>query len=274
VNGVLPAELVKQRRPRTYVALGLMALIPLITAIALHANPPGPPRDIGDLADAFTYLATRSGPYLGVAALNFFSRFLLVVVIAVFAGDAIASEASWGNLRALLARPIPRNRLLGAKLASATTLAFLGAMLIPVAGVVIGTIVFGWHPVDFAIVGLHQSAGRVTATLGLASLYVFWSLAWVLAAAFMFSTMSDSPAGAVFGSVGLYVFSQILDGIDALGSIRDGLPTHYLDSWTHMFTHTTGPTADMLRGTLLQIPYVAVFLGVAWWWFNRKDILS
>jgi ABC-type transport system involved in multi-copper enzyme maturation permease subunit len=30
----------------------------------------------------------------------------------------------------------------------------------------------------------------------------------------------------------------------------------------------------MLRGTLLQVGYVLAFLGFAWWWFRRKDILS
>ena len=38
--------------------------------------------------------------------------FLLVVVVALFFGDTVASEASWSGLRYLLAAPIPRTRLL------------------------------------------------------------------------------------------------------------------------------------------------------------------
>ena len=30
----------------------------------------------------------------------------------------------------------------------------------------------------------------------------------------------------------------------------------------------------MWRSILLQIPYVIVFCGIAWWWFHRKDIKS
>ena len=30
----------------------------------------------------------------------------------------------------------------------------------------------------------------------------------------------------------------------------------------------------MIRGVMLQLPYLAVFLGLAWWWFQRKDITS
>ena len=47
------------------------------------------------------------------AALRLMSGFLLVIIVAVFGGDAIAGEASWGNLRYLLMRPISRGRLLG-----------------------------------------------------------------------------------------------------------------------------------------------------------------
>ena len=121
-------EMVKQwRRPRTYIALGLLVLIPLIFTIALKSNPPSPRP--GDDGDAYAYLATKSGLYLGVAALFFLSRFLLVVVIAVFAGDAVASEANWGNLRAMLVRPITRRRLLTAKLASADARVIAGIIV-------------------------------------------------------------------------------------------------------------------------------------------------
>ena len=52
------------------------------------------------------------------------SGFLLVVVVALFCGDTVASEASWGSLRYLLAIPVPRARLLGVKL-------IVGAALLP-----------------------------------------------------------------------------------------------------------------------------------------------
>jgi ABC-2 type transport system permease protein len=268
-------EMVKQvRRPRTYVALAFMILIPVVITVALESNPPSRPPGLGDRLDAFAYLATRTGAYLGVAALQFMSRFLLVVVVALFAGDAIASEAGWGNLRALLTRPVSRNRLLGAKLASAVVLGATAAALIVVTGLVAGAIAFGWHPLDAAIENLHQSDLHIVANLALATLYVFWQLAGVIAFGFMASTMTDTPAAAVFSAVGLYIVSQILDGISSIGSIRYGFPTHYFDAWHPLFTSNGGPTADMLRGTLLQVGYVVLFLGLAWWWFNRKDILS
>jgi ABC-2 type transport system permease protein len=272
---VFRTEMVKQwYRPRTYVALGVMVLIPLIITLALKSNPPARPEDLRDTNDAFSYLATRTGAYLGVASLQFMSRFLLVIVVALFAGDAVAAEANWGNLRALLTRPIPRGRLLGAKLASTLVLCVIAATLIVLTGLVAGAVAFGWHPLDLAVLGFSQSDLRIVGNLALATLYVLWQLSSVIALGFMVSTMTDTPAAAVFAAVGLYVVSQILDGITAIGSIRNVFPTHYFDSWDHLFTGNGGPDANMLRGTLLQLGYVILFLGIAWWWFRRKDILS
>jgi ABC-2 type transport system permease protein len=286
VLALFRTEMVKQwRRPRTYVALGLTVAVPLIVVIALKANPPSEPRDAGD---AFFFLSTKTGLFLPVAALRVMSRFLLVIVVALFAGDAVASEASWGNLRAMLVRPLGRGRLLRSKLASAALLGLIGTALIVVTGLVVGGIAYGWHSIgSINPFGTGPSTLHWIFNLGVAVLYVFWMLTPVIAFAFMVSTMTDSPAGAVFAGFGLYVLSQILDNISSLGSIRYGLPTHYFDAWDSLFRpkgggfievlrggQVEGWTSDMTRGVLLPIAYLLVFLGIAWWNFRRKDVLS
>jgi ABC-2 type transport system permease protein len=50
-------------------------------------------------------------------------------------------------------------------------------------------------------------------------------------------------------------------------------PTHYIDAWHGLFFQPTR-TGDMVHGVLLELPYVAVFLSLAWWRFLRKDVLS
>jgi ABC-2 type transport system permease protein len=273
-------EMSKQwRRPRTYVALGLTVAVPIIVVIALKANPPDTARGAGEF---FFFLSTKTGLFLPVAALRVMSRFLLVIVVALFAGDAIASEASWGNLRAMLVRPLGRGRLLTSKLASAALLGLIGTALIVVTGLIVGGIAYGFHPISDAL-GFGPSTAHWLFNLFIATLYVFWSLSSVVAFSFMVSTMTDSPAGAVFAGFGIYVFSQILDGITSLGSIRYGLPTHYFDAWDSLFRPAheqffngkiEGWTPDMTRGVLLPIAYVLVFLGIAWYHFRRKDVLS
>jgi ABC-2 type transport system permease protein len=273
MGGLFRTEMVKQwRRTRTYVVLALTIVIPIIIAVALKANPPS-----GSEGGDFTNRALLTGLFLPVVALRFMSRFLLVIIVVLFAGDAIASESSWGNLRAMLTRPVGRGRLLLAKVESAALLAVITTLLIGVVGLIAGTIAFGWHPLNLGIgpFVFHMGIGQILVNLGIASAYVLWGISGVAALAFMASTMTDSPAAAVFAGFGLYIVSVILDAITSLGSIRYVLPTHYFDAWTDLFMHPgSGPTADMLRGTLLQVLYVLVFGGIAWWHFRRKDILS
>jgi ABC-2 type transport system permease protein len=268
-------EMVKQmRRPRTWVALGFVTIVPIIIAIALKTNPP----DInsgrgGDQGGQFFTLATQTGILLPVAALRVMSRFFLVVVLCLFAGDAIASEAGWGNLRFLLTRPIARGRLLFAKLVVAVTFGLAATALVAASGLMAGGLAFGFKPLSLGPFVAYQSVGTLLGHLGMAVLLITWGLAGVFAFGFMLSTMMDNSAGAIFGAVGLYIVTSILGAIDSLGSIRFGMPTYYLDSWSDLF-RGGAVTDDMWRSVLIQVPYVIVFLGIAFWWFHRKDVNS
>ena len=271
---LIRTELTKQvLRPRTWVALGFLVIVPVIIAVALKLNPPDLSGGRGAGGGRFFYLATQSGLFLPVAALRVMSAFFLVVVICMFAGDAVASEAGWGNLRYLLMRPVGRGRLLTAKLFVAALFAMISTVLVALSGLVAGVVAFGWAPISVPFIGLSQSTGDILGNLALASVLITWGLAGVIAFGFMLSTMTDSSAGAIFGAVGLYIVSLILGEITSLGGIRYALPVHYYDSWSDLFTRNTF-TDDMWRSILLQIPYVIVFCGIAWWWFHRKDIKS
>jgi ABC-2 type transport system permease protein len=266
-------EMVKQwRRTRTYIALGIVVVLPIVMTLAVKYGERG---RRGENPDALFELARRSGLVMPAAALLFMSQFLLVVVVAIFAGDAVAGEATWGNLRYLLVRPLSRNRLLGAKLAMATVFAAIATVLIVVTGLIAGGLAFGFHRIDVDLFtfSLHESVPQLVQHLTIATAYVAWGMAAAVTLAFMISTMTDTPIGAIGGGVGLYVVSQILDAIPQLGAIRYGLPTHYLTDWRPLFVANEA-NAEMIRGVVVQIPYVVVFLAVAFWWFNRKDVLS
>jgi ABC-2 type transport system permease protein len=171
-------------------------------------------------------------------------------------------------------RPVGRGRLLTAKLFVAAVFAFLATALVALSGLIAGVLAFGWDSIDIPfLTNLSQSPGELIANVALATLLITWGLAAIIAFAFMLSTMTDSSAGAIFGAVGLYIVTLILNEITSLGSIRYGLPVRYYDAWSDLFTRNEF-TGDMWRSIFLQIPYVIVFLSIAWWWFHRKDIKS
>ena len=268
---VIRTELVKSlRRTRTYVAFGILILIPVIMAVAIELNPPG-----ANGEGRLLFLASQTGLILPAFALRITSAFLLVIVVALFGGDAIAGEAAWGNLRYLLMRPIGRGRLVIAKFLVAVFCAWVAVVLVVVTGLVVGVIFFGSDPIQISLgfFSFQQSTGDILAHLAVATAYVAWSLTGVVAFSFMVSCMTDAPFGAIFAGVGLYFTSLILDSITSLGNIRYGLPTHYFDAWVDLVTRGEWHS-DMWRGVALQLAYVLFFASIGLWWFKRKDILS
>ncbi len=89
----------------------------------------------------------------------------------------------------------------------------------------------------------------------------------------LFSILTDTAASAIGATVGVYIVSEILDGITQLGRIRYFFPTHYIDSWQTMFTDNRY-SHDMITGVIVQLAYLAVFGTIAVVWFRRKDIRS
>jgi len=267
-------------RLRTYLALGLMIAIPVITTVAFKLS--GGPKERNGQINLFD-LGARSGLNMPVDSLLVMSGFLLPVVVSLFAGGAIAEEASWGSLRYLLLRPVSRGRLLAGKLQVTALLGLMATLLIAITGLVGGVIAFGWHPVviptfspasattPISLATLSQ--GEAFTRLVVSTFYVAWCMAGVVAFAFMLSTMTDAALGAVSGGIGLTVVSEILDAIPPLRTSRNFFITHYWQAWTGLFRQPV-ETGEIIRGALLQIPYVIAFLVVAWWWFHRKDIVS
>jgi ABC-2 type transport system permease protein len=276
---VVRTEAVKAtRRLRTYIAFAVVVVIPIIMTIALKANPPDS-RGEGGGGGLFFLASQFSGLVLPAAALALMSAFLLIIIVAIFGGDAMASDAAWGNLRFILMRPVGRVRLLMAKLLVAAVLSWAAVLVVVLVALAAGGIAFGWHPLDaprfengqFTII--HQSIGTLLLHIGLATAYVSWMLTGLVAFTFMLSCITDSPAAATVTGVGLYITSQILDAIEPLGSLRYVLPTHYFDAWRNLIFEGHW-TSDMARGALLMVGYVLLFTGLSVWWFRRKDILS
>ena len=257
-----------KRRRTAYAFLALLAIpVIVMTALLVDGGPPDRGRQ-PELVD----VASASGLNFAIFLLLATSQFLLVVVVALFAGDAVASEGQWGSLRYLLTRPIPRAALLRTKLVVAGIYAGAATLFVPLVSLGLGTIAFGWAPVQTPLAGaLGVNVGLSRLALGAA--YVLASMAVVVALAFLFSTLTDAPLSAVGGAVVLVVVSEILDQVSALGSVRVWLPTHYWLAWLNLLVDPVD-ASGMTTGLLRMLPWVVVPLAVAFRQFSRKDILS
>lgn len=82
-------------RRRTQLALGFMVLLPLIILIAFQFDAGDDDNGGGEFASLISF-ATSGGLNFTLFTIFVSASFLLVVVVALFFGDTVASEASWG----------------------------------------------------------------------------------------------------------------------------------------------------------------------------------
>jgi ABC-2 type transport system permease protein len=266
------------RRRRTQLLLGFMVALPLIILAAFEvgggddpeeAEPAGPAGGaFGSLVD----LATSGGLNFALFTIAVSAGFLLVVVVALCFGDTVASEASWGSLRYLLAAPVPRSRLLASKLVVAAGYSALAILVLTGTALLAGTLRYGWHPLR-SVLAAELAPGEGLGRLLLVLAYLAVTLLVTASLAFLLSVLTDAPLGAVGGAVLLYILSAILDQITALGGLRTLLPTHYSDAWLGLLA-TPAQLDDAVKGAISALCYATVFLCLAWWRFTRRDIVS
>src|SRR5690348_13442691 len=200
---MIAVELCKlARRPRTWVAIGLLNLLPTVVAILLAVTKIRPRPGEGP---AFLSAVLSQGALFSVAALAIVLPLFLPVAVAVIAGDSIAGEAQAGTLRYLLTRPVGRTRLLVAKLVTVWSFVLLAVVVVAVTGFIVGKLLLGNQPAAattnvISVSGSTLSTEQIALRTILAIGYVALSMLGVAAMAMLLSTFTDSPLSATLGA--------------------------------------------------------------------------
>ena len=261
------------RRPRTWVSVGLLCLLPTVVAVFLAVSQIAPRPGEGP---AFLSAVLSNGQLYPAAALGIVLPIFLPVSVAVVAGDSIAGEAATGTLRYLLARAVGRTRLLVAKLAAVVVYTLLAVVAVAVTGYVVGVRLFGTSSLSYAtatVSGTPLSTAELLQRTVLMVLYIGWSMLGVAAVSLFLSTFTDSSLGAALGGLAVLVGSTVLVTLDAAGGVRDWLPTRYWLAWVDLFRDPI-LWHDVQRGVAVQGVYIVVLLGAAWANFATRDVTS
>lgn len=269
----LRVEALRQLKRRRTLAMGvLLAVLPFVLIVAFAIG--GTPGGGGDESGRVTLMdtATASGANFAATCLFVSAGFLLVVPVALFHGDTVASEASWSSLRYLLAAPVPRARLLWSKLAVALGMSAAAMLLLPLVALAAGTAAYGWGPLELPTGGSLPTADAVP-RLALVVAFIFVSQLVTAALAFWLSTKTDAPLGAVGGAVGLTIIGNVLDAVTALGSWRDFLPAHWQFAWADALQPQL-EWSGMVKGAAISVTYAVVLFALAFRGFSRKDVVS
>ncbi|MFD7386942.1 ABC transporter permease [Streptomyces sp. NPDC059852] len=263
-------ELLRQlKRRRTMVMFGILAVLPfvLVAAFAIGGEPDG-------RGNRITLMDTATASGANFAAVNLFvsAGFLLVIPVALFCGDTVASEAGWSSLRYLLAAPVPRARLLWSKLVVGLGLSLAAMVLLPVVALAVGSAAYGWGPLQIPTGG-SLATGTAARRLLVVVAYLFVSQLVTAGLAFWLSTRTDAPLGAVGGAVGLTIVGNVLDAVTALGDWRHFLPAHWQFAWADA-VQPHPEWSGMIQGTAVSVTYALILFTLAFRHFTRKDIVS
>ncbi len=252
------------RRPRTVAMLSVVAVVPVLCGVAI--------RVFGDDGEAMLTQVAGNGLALGFVAFSFMVPLILPLVVAVVAGDAVAGEAGLGTLRYLLTAPAGRTRLLGVKFAGMAVFALVTCLIIMVAGLVTGLVLFPVGPVTL-LSGTTVPLVEGLLRIGLIALYVTLGMIALGTLALAVSVFTDTSIGAVVTTVVLVLVSQILTVIPQL----DAVSPYLLTSWFQRFDGALREplaTGDMGQGVLAFAAYIAIFGSVAWARFTSRDVTS
>ena len=260
-------------RKRTLVAFLLIVALPLIVVAAVKF---GPSSDggggFGDGDLDLVGLATAGGWNFALTMVFFASGFLLLILIAMFCGDTVASEASWSTLRYLLISPVPRRRLLFSKLTVALILSAISILILIVVSYLIGLIAFGSGALSTPTAGPFTETEAFLRIFAIGT-YVFLSLLFAAGIAFLMSVITDIPLAAVGTAVVVVIVSNILGAIEALGALREWLPTNFANACIGFLNEDIEWT-DINRGISYSVISFMILITIAVLKFDRKDITS
>jgi ABC-2 type transport system permease protein len=280
---MIRVELAKlARRPRSWVTIVLLCLLPIVVAVFVAVTHVAPPPGQGP---ALLSAVLSNGSLFPAAALAVVLPIFLPVSVAVIAGDSVAGEASSGMLRYLIARPVGRTRLLIAKLIA--LIAFVLVAVLAVAGTsyITGRLLFGDKPVAVGASGITTNviatslsgtsltpADVLVRTAG-AITFIAVSMLGVGAIALFLSTLTDSALAAALGALAALITSGVLVALNSAAAISPYLPTRYWLAWVDFFRQPI-LWRQIDQGYAIQGVYVLVFLAAAWANFATKDITS
>lgn len=240
------------RRPHVWIMAGLV--LAAVVTLAL-------------LMRSFGQSFGLSGPSFANSAISL--TFLVFIFSVVIAADIVAGEFSWGTIKLLLIRPVSRSSILLSKYI-AVMLFMLGlTALLFVSSLAIGFSLFG----SGAGTGLLHDPNWLAHTLQQYGFRLV-DIAMNVTFAFMVSTVFRSGALAI--SLSFIIMFASGSAMQALVFMEKEWAKYIVFANTDLSVYFGGnpPFPDMTLGFSLAVllVYYAVFMGLSWTLFCKRDV--
>lgn len=279
------------KRPRTYIAFAVIAVIILLVQAALKfGGKEYVALMMSGLNESFDVEPAEilNGYLVCFIILNL----LLIhvpILVALVAGDVVAGEANMGTLRLLAAKPVSRVELLVVKFFASVIYTLLLLIWVAILALFLSILLFGTNQLavarelEFNIIASNDVLWRYVA----AFVFAAFGLITVAALAFMFSVFADNSVGPIVATVCVVIVFTILTQLQIPfydETIKPYLFTTHMLGWKGFFyvKGKDGVTIDgsiedfsqIIKSGLVLLGYTFLFLTIAFTYFNKKNILS
>src|SRR5688572_12084961 len=279
------------KRPRTFIAFAVIALIIVLVQIALKF---GGEEYVGLMLSGVseTFSVPSKEILNGYLVCFVILNLLLIhvpILVALIAGDMISGEANMGTLRLLVSRPVSRSQLLAVKFIAASLYTLLLLLWVAFLSLFISMVIFGTNDLfvaretDSNIIASADVLWRYMA----AFLFAAIGMITVAALAFMLSVFADNSIGPIVATVCVIIVFTILTQLQIPfydETVKPWLFTTHMLGWKGFF-YVKGDEGVTINGSLENFPaivksglilfgYTTAFLVTATWYFNKKNILS
>src|SRR5680860_498105 len=214
---------------RTYIGWAGLFIVPFLITVAVRLSIAGQHGSEGPEAQLIQLLR-GNGLFAAVAALGMLASFFLPLLASMSGSYTIADAAESGTLRTVLIAPVCRGRLLLSKWLVANLYMAIGMALMGVASLIIGSAIFGVHPMQLlsggATIGIGQGLLRIAASYA----FILVGMAAVVSLATLFSTLANSSLTAVFGALVLVIVMQVLGSFSVFDFLEPYLITSHFDA--------------------------------------------
>jgi ABC-2 type transport system permease protein len=253
------------RRPRTIIAISLLALVPVLIGIGVTIEGDnsrgGPGGLIASLAG--------NGFVLPIVALFMLLPVLLPLLGSMAAADALAGEASHGTLRGLMIAPVSRGRLLAVKAFGVATTVLVGVLGVALVGLVTGLVLVGSDGL-ITLSGTTLSMGAALARIGPAVLWVTFQVWAVAAVALAVSACTEHPLVVMASTLAGVLVMAVLAAIPQLDWLQ---PYLLVTGWGSLVDVVRDPVPwdGLGNSTLKAACYLVIGLSLAYARVSTKD---
>lgn len=265
-------------KPRSY--LGLAAITVLVGVILFAMK-----------IDGLTYISFITagleesllfeGDILNGNLMAFIILQMLIIhiplLVALVTGDLISGEAAMGSLRMLATRPVTRSQILMGKFTAGALYTLLIVLWLGLMALGASNLLFG--PGDLMVLNsdglvvLQQGdvLWRYLSGFGVAYL----ALLTIATLSITLSCFSDNSIGPIVTTMAVIILFTIIGTLDVpvFDAIRPYLFTTHMAAWRSFFEDPV-PYDAIFESAIILLAHIGVFLSIALYHFNRKDILS